>query len=131
MRAGLILSSVIACFALASAFAARGVIAPPPNVIGLLTHAPQPEYPADALQRHASGAGVFLLRTQIQTGHVSGVVIGRSTGDTSLDSAAVKVLLQWRFKPGALTHRKITSVRLNPPLTEAEALIKVPVTFVL
>src|SRR5712691_4685321 len=105
-----------ASFAVITSFAAPTVSAPPPNVTGLVTHAPQPDYPADALQRHASGAGVFLLRTQITSGRVTQVVIGRTTGDRSLDNAAVKALSQWRFKPGALTHRKIRSVQLQPPL---------------
>ena len=47
-----------------------------------------------------------------------------------LDAAAVQTLLQWRFKPGAVPYRKITSVQMSPPQTKEETLIKVPVTFI-
>jgi TonB family protein len=132
MRAPLVFCFISSWFIVGQALAAPNVVfAPPKNVTGLVTHAPHPEYPADALQRHVSGAGVFLLRTQVKTGRVTEIVIRRSTGDRSLDSATVKALSQWRFKPGALTHWPIMAVRLQPPLTDAEALIEVPVRFVL
>jgi TonB family protein len=113
----------------ASCFAATA--SPPPDVSRWIVSAPQPEPPLAVRQRRGRGTGIFLLRTQIKTGRVTQVVVGQSTGDTTLDAAAVKALSSWRFKPGALPYRKITSVRLSPPLTTEEALIKVPVTFVL
>lgn len=96
-----------------------------------MTHAPHPVYPADAIQRHASGEGVFLLRVQIKTGRVTQVTVGLSTGDRSLDAAAMKALLQWRFKSGSLSHRQVRSVDVQPPLTDNEALIKLPMRFAL
>jgi TonB family protein len=104
---------------------------PPPDVTKWIVSAPQPEPPLVAGRRHGRGTGIFLLRTQIKTGRVTQVIVGRSIGDTTLDAAAVKALSRWRFKPGALPYRKIKSVRLEPPLTTEEALIKVPVTFAL
>jgi len=96
-----------------------------------LLRAPPPQYPLDARRQRLTGSGIFLLRVQISTGVVNQVLIGRSTGVTMLDAAAVKAFRQWRFKPGTLQYRKITSVRLSPPQTRDEALIKVPATFTL
>ena len=56
--------------------------------------------------------------------------MGRSAGDTALDKSAIKALRTWRFKPGMVPYRKISSVPMSPPQTKQEALVKVPVTFV-
>jgi len=115
-----------------SALAATGTVSsPPPDVTRLVIHSPSPEYPADAIQRHSTGTGIYLLRVQIKSGVVTQVLVGRSAGDRSLDVAAVKALRQWRFKPGAAPYVKITSVRLSPPQTEQETLVKLPVIFTL
>ena len=112
--------------------AASGIVSrPPPDVTRLVVHAPRPEYPADAIQHHAMGTGVFLLRVQIKSGRVTQVIVGVSTGSRSLDASAVKAMLQWQFRPGWVPYRKITSVRMTPPQTEEETLVKVPVTFTL
>ena len=70
------------------------------------------------------GGGGDLLRVQIKSGAVTQVIVGQSAGHGSLDAAAIKALRTWRFKPGAVPYRKITSVPLSPPQTEKETLVK-------
>jgi TonB family protein len=112
--------------------AATGTVSPPPpDVTRLVVHAPAPAYPADVVHYHAADVGIYLLRVQIKSGAVTQVLIGRSAGDRAFDAAAVKTLLTWRFKPGAVPYRKITSIHMAPPQTDRETLVKVPVTFVL
>jgi TonB family protein len=94
-------------------------------------YAPHPTYPIGARYRHSSGAGIFLLRTEMSTGRVKEVIAVRSTGDRFLDAAAVNALREWRFKPESLSYWNNTSLKLNPPLTKQETLIKVPVRFAL
>jgi periplasmic protein TonB len=132
MSAYRILMLVLGFITAAGCFGATGTVSPPPpDVTRLVVHAPPPEYPAAALQRHGAGTGIYLLRVQIKSGAVTQVLVGRSAGDRSLDAAAVKALLTWRFKPGAVPYRKITSVPLSPPQTEQETLVKLPVIFTL
>src|SRR5438105_622168 len=66
-------------------------------------YTPQPQYPPEALARHISGSGAFVIRVHVKTGRVVSVWASQSTGSSSLDSAAIRTLSQWRFKPGALT----------------------------
>jgi TonB family protein len=94
-----------------------------------VAYAPDPEYPLEAKQRHERGSGVFLLRVNIHSGRVTQVVIGRSCGYKSLDDAAVKGFLQWRFKPDVLVHRDIHKPQLSPPVSAGECLVLVPLTF--
>lgn len=108
---------------------ASGVVGLPPNVERLVVRAFSPDYPVEARRLRCGGTGIYLLRVQIKSGAVTQVLVGRSAGDSSLDRAAVKALLRWRFKPGAFPYRKITSVPLSPPQTEAETLVKLPMTF--
>jgi periplasmic protein TonB len=98
-------------------------------VTRLVVYAPRPEYPDRAVQRGTGGTGVYLLRVQIKSGKVTQVIVGQSAGHGPLDAAAVKTLRTWRFKPGAVPYRKITSVLLSPPQTNEETLVKVPMTF--
>jgi TonB family protein len=111
--------------------AAPAAITAPPDITKFVTQAPKPDYPIDARARHASGTGIFVLRVEIKSGRVEQVIIGRAIGDKSLDAAAVKALARWHFKPGVLPKGHITSPWLHPPLSEGEALIKVPLTFAL
>jgi protein TonB len=125
-----ILTLIIASSAVSTSLAAAGTVSPPPpNVTRLVVHAPPPEYPDGAVQRGTAGTGVYLLRVQIKSGTVTQVIVGQSAGHGSLDAAAIKALRTWRFKPGAVPYRKITSVPLSPPQTNQETLVKVPVTF--
>jgi TonB family protein len=128
MRTHRIFASIIAyTIAVTSLPAAVSVSLPPDAAVAI--YAPRPKYPVEALQRRMAGTGIFLLRVHIPTGRVKQVIVGRTTGAPILDTAAVETLLQWRFKPGAVPYRKITSVRMSPPQTREETLIKVPVTF--
>src|SRR5205807_5645400 len=91
-----------------------------------MIEAPKPQDPYEGQRRRPHGTGAFLLRTIIQSGRVTQVIVGQSTGDTLLDAAAVKALRQWRFKPGVLVHRDIHKPRLNPPISKEECLVLVP-----
>jgi len=94
-----------------------------------ILEAPKPWYPDVAERRHIHGSGVFLLRTNIQSGRVTKVIVGQTTGNPLLDFEALKALRQWRFKPGVLIHRDIHKPRLNPAISKDECLVMVPVTF--
>ena len=94
-----------------------------------MLEAPKPWYPDVAERRHIHGSGVFLLRTNIQSGRVTEVIVGQTTGNPLLDCEAVKALRGWRFKPRVLVHRDIHKPRLKRPITNDECLIMVPVTF--
>jgi protein TonB len=125
-----ILTLIIVSGIVSVSLAAAGTVSPPPpDVTRLVVHAPRPEYPERAVQRGTAGTGVYLLRVQLKSGAVTQVIVGQSAGHGSLDAAAVKALRTWRFKPGAVPYRKITSVPLSPPQTQQETLVKVPVTF--
>jgi TonB family protein len=92
-------------------------------------HSPAPKYPTDAQARHITGAGVFVLRVQIRTGRVKEVVVARSTGHSTLDDAASRALIQWRFKPGVLPPIKEILPNLQDPFATEDSLIKIPVSF--
>jgi len=126
MRTYRIFASIIAYGLAVTSLAAAVIVSLPRDAI----YAPQPKYPVEALSRGIGGSGVFLLRVHIPTGRVKQVIVGYTTGSQMLDTAAGQALLQWRFKPGAVPYRKISSVRMSPPQTKEETLLKVPVTFV-
>ncbi len=58
---------------------------------------PVPGYPPEAWPH--GGAGLFELRIK-KDGGVSGIVITKSIGQKILDVAAMRALIQYRFKPG-------------------------------
>jgi TonB family protein len=122
--------TLIVAFSMASiSLATTGTVSsPPPDVIRLVVYAPLPEYPT-WIHRGTAGTGVYLLRVQIKSGAVTQVIVGQSAGHGALDAAAIKALRTWRFKPGAVPYRKITSVPLSPPQTNQETLVRVPMTF--
>jgi TonB family protein len=91
-----------------------------PDVSRFGTCAPQPEYPAEARQRHVGGSGYFAVRVDRTTGRVATVQVLRSTGNKLLDSSAVQTLRQWRFKGGG-----VLPTRHEPNYSK----ILVPVTF--
>lgn len=113
-----------------SCITARGALATHDRVtMEQLVEAPRPQDPYEGQQRRPHGTGAFLLRTIIQSGRVTQVIVGQSTGDSLPDAAAMKALRQWRFKPGVLVHRDIHKPRLDPPISKEECLVMVPVTF--
>src|SRR2546423_13970739 len=95
-------ASNTSCFAATPAPATRDRVA-----MDRLIEAPKPQDPYEGQRRRPHGTGAFLLRTIIQSGRDTQVIVGQSTGDTLLDAAAVKALRQWRFKPGVVVHRDI------------------------
>ena len=65
---------------------------------------PQPEYPALALRRGYEGKVVINFTVDV-SGSVGRVELGRSSGFTVLDDAALNVVRnRWRFPPGAVRH---------------------------
>lgn len=129
MRLVPILILFVLCGVADRSAAAGRVLPPRPDVTRLLVHAPTPELPVNPARFRDTHTGVYLLRVQIKSGVVTQVLIGQSAGDKALDKPAVKALLTWRFKPGAVPYRKITSVPMSPPQTKQETLVLVPVTF--
>jgi TonB family protein len=95
-----------------------------------ILYAPQPDYPPNALPRHASGAGTFRLRIRVSTGRVINVEIVSSTGYKTLDAAAIHTLSLWRFKPGALPPISVETPERADPHADEDCLIKVPISFV-
>jgi len=93
----------------------------------------QPEYPAVARASHMKGDGVFILRVQIRTGLVKDVQVAQSTGWSILDSAAIRALKQWRFKPGAanLSPIKVQAPNRKDAFAAEDSLVKLPVHFVM
>ena len=67
-----------------------------------LIYAPAPRYPSEAKQlrgRGVQGAGSFRVLFDTN-GHAVAVQMLRSTGNSSLDQAAVSALYEWRSEPG-------------------------------
>jgi periplasmic protein TonB len=65
--------------------------------------APRPEYPYEARRQKITGDGIALLTIDPNTGDVIHVIMSKSTGDQSLDDAALAGLRRWRFKPGTVS----------------------------
>ena len=65
--------------------------------------APKPYYPSRARREYKTGAGVFLLNVDQETGLVASIKIEKTTGLWSLDVSCLKALIRWRFKPHTLT----------------------------
>jgi TonB family protein len=66
-----------------------------------LIYAPVPRYPADARQWRGGVQGSGSFRVLFDTtGHAVAVQTLRSTGNSSLDEAAVSALHEWRSEPG-------------------------------
>ena len=94
-------------------------------------YTPKPQYPAEALAHHISASGMFVIRVNVKTGLVVSAWGSQGTGSPLLDSAAIRALLQWRFKPGALTPIGVVAPQRHDPFGKEDALLKVPITFAL
>jgi TonB family protein len=94
-------------------------------------YSPQPEYPLEALAHRLTGNGMFLMRVHVKTGMVAEVRAVQSTGHAVLDAAAVRALRKWRFKPGALPPIGVIAPWRHDPFGKEDALMKVPISFVL
>ncbi|MBL9081682.1 MAG: energy transducer TonB [Planctomycetales bacterium] len=74
---------------------------------------PKPPYPADAYSRRQEG--VVLLRLRISaTGIVEDAEVLQSSGVPSLDDAAVRTVLTWRFHPARLLGRNVAATVKKP-----------------
>jgi TonB family protein len=76
----------------------------------LALSAPWPTYPSAARQNGITGDGVALMMIDPRRGSVTHVSMLKSTGDSSLDDAAVRSFRRWRFRPGSIS-------RLKAPVT--------------
>jgi TonB family protein len=93
---------------------------------------PPPDYPLEARARRATGSGVFKIHFIAQTGTVRYVQVLQSTGDKTLDAAAVTAFRRWRFKSGVLpTMHQLAEVPTKEPYADVDFVVKVPVTFTL
>ncbi|SRR6266700_4633041 len=99
----------------------------------LAIYTPQPEYPMRARAYRMAGNGLFIIRIHIRTGLVKDVRIERSTGWSTLDSAAKRALMQWRFKPGTanLSPIKVQLPNLKDAFVTEDSFVKLPVHFVI
>ena len=73
------------------------------NAKAVAISAPRPEYPYEARRTHATGSGVCVMTVDISTGAVTDATMAVSTGNASLDNAAVSAFRRWRFKPGTVS----------------------------
>jgi len=96
-----------------------------------LLYAPKPDYPVGARAHRFTGAGMFIIRVPVKTGRVAEVWVSRSTGHAILDAATVNALKQWRFKPGTLRPIGEISPWRHDPFGKTDALLKVPINFVM
>jgi protein TonB len=72
-----------------------------------------PQYPAYAYRNGQQGV-VYLLVEIDEQGHVTKANVHRSSGFDSLDVAARRAVLQWRFRPGVLNKNNVASRALVP-----------------
>jgi TonB family protein len=59
---------------------------------------PRPEYPQSVRAAHINGDGIFVMDVD-DSGIVTRVTVMKSTGNETLDNAAVAQLRNWKFKP--------------------------------
>jgi TonB family protein len=71
----------------------------------LALNAPWPEYPSAARQNKITGDGIAMM-TIDPRGSVTHVSMWKSTGNPSLDDAALRSFRRWRFKPGSVSRVK-------------------------
>ena len=69
----------------------------PPRPDAAIRNRP-PSYPADAARRGAQGTVRLLIHIS-ETGTPAGIDLAQSSGDASLDRAAIAAVALWRFQP--------------------------------
>lgn len=94
-------------------------------------YTPKPQYPPEAVAHHLTASGVFVIRVHAKTGVVVSAWAAQSTASSLLDSAAIRALSQWRFKPGALTPVGVVAPQRHDSFGKEDALLRVPITFTL
>jgi protein TonB len=72
------------------------------SALALALSAPWPEYPPIARQNRITGDGIAVM-TIDSSGSVTHVSMSKSTGDSSLDDAALRSFRRWRFRPGTVS----------------------------
>lgn len=90
---------------------ARPVVAgpptgPAPSGKAAMVFKPNLVYPYEARRMKATGSGVILVQVG-PSGNVTGASMGKSTGNSILDNAAVSAFRNARFKPGTVPVVKI------------------------
>ncbi len=96
-------SAIIAVACASVSFATQPPVLTQEQVARLAVFAPKPKYPQAARRQRLCGKGVFLLNVNAKTGQVTSIKIERRTGYQILDVAALKALINWRFKPHSVT----------------------------
>jgi hypothetical protein len=86
--------------------------------------APKPYFPRRAAKEYRTGAGLFLLDVNPETGRVGSIKIERTTGLWSLDVSCLKTLIRWRFKP-----HTVTKVHVPVDFVSADGKLKHPATW--
>jgi TonB family protein len=74
----------------------------------LAVFAPRPEYPREARSHRIAGSGVCVVSVDRGSGHVTEASIAQSTGNQTLDNAAVSTFRTWIFK-----RRKVSTVSIS------------------
>lgn len=77
-----------------------------PSARALALNAPWQEYPSAARQNGITGDGIALMTVDPIRGSVRHVSMWKSTGNSSLDEAALRSFRRWRFKPGSVSRVK-------------------------
>jgi protein TonB len=76
------------------------------SALALALNAPLPEYPSAARQNGITGDGIAVMTVDRVRGSVTHVSMWKSTGNASLDDAAVRSFRRWRFRPGSVSKVK-------------------------
>lgn len=74
----------------------------------------RPDYPVEAQAQRLTGAGVFVLHVDPNSGRVSSIEVEKSTGHKILDNASIAAFTDLRFKPHAVLRVKIPVAFIMP-----------------
>lgn len=76
------------------------------SALAFALNAPFPEYPSEARQNGITGDGIAVMTVDRFRGSVTHVSMWKSTGNATLDDAALRSFRRWRFKPGSVSKVK-------------------------